>query len=304
MKKIEKFFKTYVRETLLVVVSVFLMLCVYAGADKTSESGSIYGTFSLIIPSVIFCVTVVVLGRHILEVKTLERLKFLSAVVFLAALGILIAYSAYVQQVFPASDLIKLGCCGIICTLVNGGYLDARGDQLKELELLKENRPDEYLRALIRAKHELTEIEQLTLFNLGDEEHLLFQYMQYAELYPMAEIKLIEQPYLLHLLQRLPRYAFSDDGDARLFYQPNTPELVLQYIQNGNCFNSANELKMFDLPNAAEVVDAYIAHNPLSDEAEMRLFELPNARELVEYYAEEYDMSDEAYNLAEEKGWA
>ena len=300
----ETWFETYFREIGLVVLVAFLTVCLMIGADKETVNGSIYSVVGLIIASVLFCGYTIMLGSGAPASGIVNRLRLVSAVSALIAFGALIAYSTRIQQHFAADEAIRLAMCGVVCALTCGWYLDWRHAKLKDLEMLRENRYDEYLRKLIKDKRRLTDEQQLKLFYLPDAEQLLFQYMQYEDLDSGSEQKIIEQPYIERLLTHLPSYAFTDAGDARLFQQPNAPSLVKKYVENGNAFSDANDVKMFDLPNAAEVVEIYIQENYLSSAAELRLFELPNAEELVKEYLEEYDLCDEALQLAKEKGWA
>lgn len=303
MNKFADWFDSHFREAsfaVLIAAIVFVMCC---GADINPVNGSIYGTLGQILLTVVFCAGVVMLGQNAFSSQRIVGLKLFTAAYLLLVFGWLLAYSCHVQQVFAATDAIKLGCCGVLGAVACGWYLDWREEKLKKLEFLKDNRPDEYLRELIKNKRSLDSEQQLKVFYLADAEQLLFKYMQYEDIAESTEIRLLEEPFALNLIKHLPRYSFTDKGDARMFVVENAPELVLQYVENGNVFSPANELKMFDLPNAYDVLNAYVYNSSLSDEGEMRLVDLPDAEELVEYYNEEYGLCEAAWKKAEEKGW-
>ena len=281
------------------------LILVWCARDADYVDGSVYSVGGLTLLYVVFCAYVFMLERFAQDSETLRRLKVFSAVVFLVVLAILLGVSFYIQQKFPVTDFIKVGCCGIFCSFICGLYLDWRLSEMQKLDFLKENRPIEYIRVLIKKKKTLNVDQQLKLFYQSDAEQLLYAYMQYEDLCPAAEVKLLEQPYAARLLKNLPTYSFSDEADSYMFRLANAPELVKIYVNNGNAFSPKNEPKMFSLPNAPEVVEIYISNHYLSDEGEVLLFELPNAEELVEYYLDMYDfdMSDRAYKMAEERGW-
>lgn len=299
----KSFFKTYFREICFVVVMVLLTSFMIGSAWGTETiNGSVYSTLWLAVFTLFFCSGVYLAARHMQTSQEIENLKLTSAFAALALFGSLMVFSCHIQQQFAATDLIHLGCCGIVCAFFCGWYLDARTRELRDLEFLKETRPDQYLRALIERKSPLTVDQQLKIFHLHDAEQLLFQFMQYDDLCESGEVKLMEQPYALSLIKHLPRYSFTNAADARMFVQPNAAELVLQYVENGNVFSDENALKMFELPNAPEVVDAYICNAELPEKGEKLMLELPNAADLVDFYDEEYGFCDEAAKLAEEKG--
>ena len=303
MGKIADWFDIYFREVGFVVVTGFIIFVLCCGADMNPVNGSIYDTFGQIMLTAVFCFGVVGLGQNADTAQRAGNLQLFSAFYLLLILFGMIAYSCYVQQTFAATDSIKLGCCGVVCAVFCGWYLDYRRKELEKWDYLRENRPDEYLRELIRKKRLLNVEQQLKLFYLADAEDLLFQYMQSEEIAESTENRLLEEPFALNLLKHLPKYHFTNTGDARMFVMDNAPQLVAQYVQNGNAFSAENALKMFDLPNADEVVAVYIDHSYLPDECEMRMFDLPNAQELVTYYEDKYGLCEMAKEKAKEKGW-
>lgn len=288
-----------------VLMSILTFLMIWFAWDADSVNGSVYPTSGLVLTFAFYCAYAFMLERFAQNVEELRRLKVFSAFLLLVVVALLLIFSFHIQQKVTVTEFIKVGFSGICCALFCSWYLTWRIGKMQELEFLRDNRPSEYIRALIDMKKVLSVDQQLKIFYLGDAEQLLFKYMQYEDLCEAAEIKLIDQPYADKLLNHLTKYSFSDNGDAYLFRVANAPRLVKIYVENGNAFSANNDVKMFDLPNAAEVVEIYISNYYLSDAAELRLFELPNAEEMVKYYAETYDfdMCDEAYELAEEKGW-
>ena len=290
---------------LAVLMSVATLILVWCARDADYVNGSVYSVGGLVLLYAVFCAYVFMLERFAQDSETLRRLKVFSAVVFLVVLAVLLVCSCFIQQRLAVTEFVHVGCCGACCALICGWYLDWRLSEMQQLDFWKENRPIEYIRALIKKKKVLNVDQQLKLFYQSDAEQLLYEYMQYEDLCNAAEVKLLEQPYAAHLLKRLKTYSFTDEADSYMFRLENAPELVKIYVSNGNAFHPKNEPKMFDLPNAPEVVKIYISNHYLSDEGEARLFELPNAEELVEYYLDKYDceLSDKVYKLAEERGW-
>ena len=81
----------------------------------------------------------------------------------------------------------------------------------------------------------------------------------------------------------------------KIFDLPNAEELVLEYTRHFRLCNKAQP-KIFDLPNAAEIILEYVKNgHSLCDEAELKLFGLPNASEVaLEYVRQGYWFCDEA----------
>lgn len=288
---------------LAVLMFVATLILVWCARDADYVDGSVYSVGGLALLHVVFCMYIFVSERFAQDAATLKRLQVFSAEVFLVVLAILLGVSFYIQQKFPVTDFMKVGCCGIFCFFICGLYLDWRISEMQKLEFWKENCPSEYVRILIKKKKHLNGDQQLKLFYQSDAEQLLYEYMQYDDLCNAAEIKLLDQPFAANLLKKLPHYSFRDETDSCLFRLGNAPELVKIYVDNGNAFSKKNESKMFDLPNASEVVESYVSHHYLTDEGELRLFKLPNAREMVQYYADMHDLSEKAHSMAKEKGW-
>ena len=73
-----------------------------------------------------------------------------------------------------------------------------------------------------------------------------------------------------------------------MFMEPDAPQRVLEYVKEGNIFCDDAELKMFDLPNAEEILREYIKICVLSDESEIKMLDLLNAEELMEMYGQDF----------------
>ena len=305
MGKIEKFFGTYFQEIGFVVVLAYFVGMTMYGADKETVNGSVYCALSLGILTTLFCLYVVLLGYKALSLQRILCIKKVAAYSATATFGALLAYSCYLQQAFSVDEIIKLGCFAVVAGLLCRWYLNMREDNIRYMEQLHKWQHPDYLRKMIKQERLLTDYEQLKVFDLFDAEKLICDYMHYAKLGKNAEQKLIEQPYVVKVLENLPLYSFSEDGDALLFCQPEAEKLVLLYVQNGNTFSAKNELKMFELPNAAEVLREYIIHSSLTSEAELLLLELSYEQksDLADIYAGNFGFCKEVVSIAKERGW-
>ncbi|MBQ9271817.1 MAG: hypothetical protein IJ218_06105 [Alphaproteobacteria bacterium] len=303
MEKIKTFFKMYLKEVCFVVVMALATLCLMATADKQPVNDAVYGAYGITNIFVLFGLLVYGFNRNEISVKKLKSFNYVAAITIIAIIGALILYARYLLQHMPATDIINIGGCGIVCSFGCGWYIDNRTEKAVALEQLKENRPDLYLRKLINMQYSLSENQLFKIFYLEDAENLFAKYLQYGELPDSVEIKLVEQPYFLNMLKHnLPPFGLNDNADSRMFYQPNAPELIWQYVQNGNSFSKHNELKVFNLPNASQIIETYICRYNLSDEGELKMLDLPNAQELLDFYVQQYDLSPAACALAKEKG--
>ena len=79
-----------------------------------------------------------------------------------------------------------------------------------------------------------------------------------------------------------------------LFNEPNSPQLVLDFIKDGECLCDGAQLLMLDLENALELVEIYTHKFPLCDEAELKLFELHDAEKFIKVYIKEFSFCREA----------
>lgn len=303
MSRFSFFCETYFKEIgflVLIALMTFGMIC---GADCKPCSGSVYPVLGLITLSFIFCLETFIIGHSAYSPRDIRNLKPVLIFSAVAVFGILLAYSSYLQQKFAVNELIKLSYCALISAIICGWYLDYRIAILRRLKKLREVHPDCYLRMMIAQKRILSEELQLKLLSISDAEQQVYRYMQYTDLLPAAEMKLLQHPYAVRIIKHLPTYVFSPQAEAYMFMQPNAAELVYVYVNNGNVLCAENEKKMFDLPNASDIVSTYICNHSLSSEAEMLLFDLPEAKDFIQFYAEVYQMSDEARTLAKTKGW-
>ena len=83
-------------------------------------------------------------------------------------------------------------------------------------------------------------------------------------------------------------------AQSLLFNEPNSPQLVLDFIKDGECLCDGAQLLMLDLENALELVEIYTHKFPLCEEAELKLFELENAKDVIGEYIEYYPFFHEA----------
>ncbi len=133
-------------------------------------------------------------------------------------------------------------------------------------------------------------------------------------------------------LKRNAFAAWSNDI-LLMFNRPDSPELVLFYVQQGYNITPNIEYKLFELPNAEEILTAYVVKNQLysnlaqlklfafpsapeilrlyvenrhelNHKAQIKLFDLPNAKELVKRYtALNFNLCKEFRRLAYKRGW-
>ena len=303
MEKIKHFCLTYSKETGLVSAMVVMTICMLLGAKYTGENHSVYLVAEMIMLPLVFCSVVFICGQRTQNSREAETLRLTSALCLLGVIAVLIGYSYYLQQAVPSDDMLKIGISSCWSVVFAGCYFEQRIYKLKKYEKLQKENPAEYLRMLIKQQRELTEQQQLSLFDQPNADDLLFKYMLYEDLTKAAEQKLLDASFVLNLMEAMPQYVFCDNSCATMFTKPDAPKLVMVYVTNGHALSDENELKMFDLPNAAEVVTEYMRHQDLSDEGEMRLFELTDAEKLVKRYNRKYVMCSEATELAKKKGW-
>ena len=89
------------------------------------------------------------------------------------------------------------------------------------------------------------------------------------------------------ILRRIRRGLYlSKEQELKLFKLPNAEELVKMYIQESSWnFCKEAQLMMFEQANAEELVKMYIQRGKyLCDKAQLKLFELSNAEELINLY--------------------
>lgn len=297
------FIQTHLKEIALMVFATYLTVCMIAGADEQTVNGSVYPVNGLIISPALFSFVAMACGCYAKTVDEAKRLKLTTVLCAIVSGILLIGCSCYLQQKFSVDDLLKVGCGVVLCAIICGMFYDMQIVNIEKLEDLRKNHPDEYLREMIRSKRVLSEKQLLELLYFPDAEVLLLHYMEYEDLPVAIEIKVAEAPYFVRLLERLPAYYYSQEAVSHMFDQPNAPELILLVVGNGYVFDLRNELKMFKLPNASQVVKLYIRNHQLSDTADKCLFDLTDAEELVKEYDELYEMSTLARSMAEERGW-
>lgn len=304
MEKSKNFFETYFREIGFVVLLAYFVVMMLCGADENTVNGSVYRLASLCFMALFFCLYVIMLGY---KAESCQHVKFIKNTVYFSAAAMFcvsFVYSCYLQKMFSVSELIKLVIPAVGSVIFCQWYLNLRMKKNEYLEYMRIWRHGDYLREMIRREKFLNGYEQLKIFNLQDAEKLICDYMSYARLDDDAEQRLIEQPYIFNIVKNMPLYSFTSKGDARLFYRPQAEKLVLLYVQNGNTFNRENELKMFELSNAVDVVREYIRNSSLSPDAEQLLLKMSGEQnsDLAEDYAQRYGFSKKTQEIIRERG--
>lgn len=166
----------------------------------------------------------------------------------------------------------------------------------------------------------LSETALLKVFELPNAKEILSNYVPEHQLPIPVEFKLFEHPDMKDIVRKyIAKQHISDKAVFKLFELPNAHELLLLYITENNhmrpfgfdsklveisdnvelitAFKKREELsvaaqdKMFDRPNAAELVKAYIKDDmpdklprPLADSAQFKMLALPQAEELLQEY--------------------
>lgn len=100
-------------------------------------------------------------------------------------------------------------------------------------------------------------------------------------------------------------YGFMPDVEYKLFELPNAEEILTIYVARHRLHSNLAQLKLFAFPNAPEILKLYIGkRHELNPQAQLKLFDLPNAEELVRrYIALNFNFSKEFRRLARKKGW-
>ncbi|MCM1323543.1 MAG: hypothetical protein NC218_05230 [Acetobacter sp.] len=101
-------------------------------------------------------------------------------------------------------------------------------------------------------------------------------------------VKLFELPDATEIVKAyLSRNYFTafDNLQLLMFGRPDSPELILYYVEQGYGINPQIEEKLFELPNAEEVIKAYTAHHQLySNLAQLKLFMFPDVVDILRTY--------------------
>ncbi len=116
------------------------------------------------------------------------------------------------------------------------------------------------------------------------------------------EVALFDEPDAVEKVSAyIEKYRLCDRAQTRLFEPKFRGELLEKYFEKWKL--EAQDVMLFDLPNAEKMVESYIHHHCLAEDAEYRLFELPDARRLIELYRQGGELSGDALALAQAKGW-
>ena len=192
----------------------------------------------------------------------------------------------------------------LLCIVLCNKVIDRWSFLNRKLETLRINDYESYLREKVENKRMLNEDEEIDLLNLSDAEPFVKEYIQNGRFWPEAESKFLEDRKFAGLWEDyFMLYNLSCDEELKLFNRPDAKEIIALYSSYSQMSERA-ELKLFSMPNAEEWVKMYIEKGSFySEKSELKLFEMPNAEELVKFYASKYTLYNPAYKLAKEKGW-
>lgn len=163
----------------------------------------------------------------------------------------------------------------------------------------------ELLKVYLEAGKDLSYTQQVRLFNLPNRLELIRLLLKSGnELCEEAQCRLVKMPDSAALIG-----AYMEDNDLceeaenKLFDRDDAVQILTRLIDKGYELYGSNETRLFDLPNAEKMVESYIHHHCLAEDAEYRLFELRDARRLIELYRDGAELSGDALALAQAKGW-
>ena len=161
------------------------------------------------------------------------------------------------------------------------------------------------LKVYLEADKDLSYTQQVRLFNLPNRLELVELFLKSEnEFCEEAQCRLVEIPDSAELiLAYMENNDFCEEAENKLFDRDDAVQILTCLIDKGYEFYGNNEVRLFDLPNAEKMVDSYIHHHCMAEDAEYRLFELPEARRLIELYRQGGELSGDALALAQAKGW-
>lgn len=100
-------------------------------------------------------------------------------------------------------------------------------------------------------------------------------------------------------------YSFPPDIEYKLYELPNAEEILTIYMVKHPLHSNLAQLRLFAFPNAPDILKSYIENrHPLNPQAQLKLFDLPNAEELVKRYnALNFELCKDFKRLMRKKGW-
>ncbi len=129
----------------------------------------------------------------------------------------------------------------------------------------------------------------LKVFELPNGKEILAGYLPLHQLPVPVEMKLLEQPDMRDTVkQYIDKQHMSDDAVFKLFEQPDAKELLLHYLAENRYVRLGKFAeKIINMPDNVELIVAIKKRGELSDEMQLKMFERPNAADIVRAYIKE-----------------
>lgn len=276
--------------------TAFVVVCTYVLLDKYPDA-----YICTAIGCVAFIGNVILSGYFSFGVRTgndCDRLKCSSMLASIVMAVVITASDAVIFLALYTS--IGMLLCIALCNKIINKWSALN----RRLEILRVNDYENYLREKVNNKRLLSEEEEFDLLSLTDAEEFVKKYIQGGRLWQEAESKFLADRKFAGLWEDYFKlYNLSCDEELKLFNRPDAKEIIALYGSYSQMSERA-ELKLFSMPNPKEWVKLYIEKGGFySEKAELKLFEMPDAEELIKFYISRYTLYDSAYKLAKEKNW-
>lgn len=289
MRKIAAFYEAYFKEICFIGFMVFLTLCTIL----SEKNGTEFITVNAVLLATAFCSGIFFLVSYADRFR-IGKLYALTTFGIIAVFGSTVYFCSDHFELYGQAALLSLMICYV--------RLFIREAEIRKREAMSS---DENIRLDVKKGYELTEQQQLQVLNLPDAEKLVYSYLRYYNLVPVAEISLLDKSWSERFMRHDKAYEFSDEACAHMFNLPNASDVVKIYVENGHTLHEDLLMNIFGLPNAAEIMAEYVTliEMPLPEDIELKMLALPNAKELISIYRRKFDMHDDATKIAQAKGF-
>ena len=140
-----------------------------------------------------------------------------------------------------------------------------------------------------------TKAEQLQMFEQPNPEETVFAYAKVYALCDEAQDRMFNLSNVEDILRSMALQTFcviSDDSKVKMFDLPNAKNLVLWFVHlEPLCARSI--MRVFELPNAEDIFCVYARMWIIPIEAQRKILTLPRAKEIFRIYTKKFSVSEE-----------
>ena len=141
-----------------------------------------------------------------------------------------------------------------------------------------------------------TSSEQMAMFEKADARRCVLRYVNEGNsLCDEAEVAMLGLKDFLEVYRTYIRnYSLCSVAQLKLFELPNAKELLKEYIEQNYPLCESSQAKMLGLFDAEELINIYVEKHALSPKAQIKLLKHSNAEKLLKIYVQYHYLSDEA----------